>query len=206
MPPGQERGHRGQFISAKQKAKRQQNSERGKQLNAERRDKSETSSNVQENNCTELEPKVALPTTPTILASPVAYNFMTGGKTPEIFRTSIHYSPNVPTDKVFIVRYDPQQATTDLPEYNKTGVKAQTIVHSGNDSSYSRPEETNPSSNVPCESQENTKHSQDGSTINVEAGPIATIHSVVSSSQGQHKVYKQGWKSQKDSAFPSEKY
>ncbi len=194
MPPGQERGHRGQFVSAKQKAKRQQNSEHAIQLNAERRAKNETSSNFQENNCiehvAESEPKVTLPTTPTILASPVAYNFMTGGKTPETFRASIRYSPNIPTDKVFIVLHDPQQVTTDLPEYNKNGVEAQTIVHSGNDSAYSRPEETNPSSNVPCESQEIAKHSQDGSTINVAAGPIAITDNVVSSSQEQHKVYK----------------
>ena len=175
MPPGQDRGHRGQFISAKQKAKRQQNSERAIQLNAERRAQNETSSNFQENNYTELEPKVALPTTPTILASPVAYNFMTGGKTPEIFRSSIHYSPNVPTDKVFIVLHDPQQDAIHLPQCNTTDLEAETIVQNGKDNAF--PEETEPSSNVPCESQ-------DGSTIDVEVGPIALTD------KEQHKVYK----------------
>ncbi len=108
MPPGQERGHRGQFISAKQRAKRHQNSELAKQCHAKRKNQltdNEFNStfHLQRNDCTESETKVVLPTNPVIPASPLAYNFLTGSRTPEILRPSIHYSPNVPTDNPLIV-------------------------------------------------------------------------------------------------------
>ncbi len=161
---GPVRGFGGKFKSAKQSAKRELNRQLAQQLNAKRctseemccdQPDIEVNSRItlhsQENGNTQSENQVSLPSTPTIPCSPYAYAFMTGSVTPEIFRASIHYSPNVPTTKVRVVLHELQQCATHLQECNPTRVhmQSQTIINNNKENVCVGPKKTNYISHAP---------------------------------------------------------
>lgn len=104
-------------MSAKQLNRREKNRKSAQKLNAERNSMNETSHNQEDIIGNPFMRPDISPNPQTILASPMIYNFLTGHGTPEVpLGTTIHFSPNVPTDGAIYQLIEPEQRKNDLNE------------------------------------------------------------------------------------------